>query len=42
MKKNNSDGIIIRIQGPVVDAYFENDLPSIYEALEVELSSNKN
>jgi len=41
MKKNNSQGIIIRIQGPVVDAYFENDLPSIYEALEVELSSNK-
>ena len=41
MKKNNSDGIIIRIQGPVVDIYFENDLPSIHEALEVNLGSNK-
>lgn len=41
MKNNNSHGIIIRIQGPVVDVHFEHDLPSIYEALEVELSSNK-
>lgn len=41
MKKNSSDGIIIRIQGPVVDVYFEKGLPSIYEALEVELPSNK-
>lgn len=39
--KQNKEGIIIRIQGPVVDVYFENDLPSIYEALEVELDSNK-
>lgn len=34
--KNNKKGVIIRIQGPVVDVYFEDELPSIYEALEVE------
>ena len=36
MNKNNQGGIIIRIQGPVVDVYFEKDLPSIYEALEIQ------
>ncbi|OGH19467.1 MAG: F0F1 ATP synthase subunit beta [Candidatus Levybacteria bacterium RIFCSPHIGHO2_12_FULL_38_12] len=35
MSKNNSYGTIIRIAGPVVDVYFEKDLPDIYEALEV-------
>src|SRR3989344_6180973 len=29
----NLDGIIVRVQGPVVDVYFENEVPSIYEAL---------
>ena len=41
MKKNNSDGIIIRIQGPVVDVYFKDDLPYIHEALEVQVTPNK-
>lgn len=41
MKKNNSEGIIIRIQGPVVDVYFEDEVPSIHEALEVKLASDK-
>ncbi|MCX6782718.1 MAG: F0F1 ATP synthase subunit beta [Candidatus Levybacteria bacterium] len=40
MTKN--EGIIIRVQGPVVDVRFENDLPSINEALVVGLSNNKN
>jgi F-type H+/Na+-transporting ATPase subunit beta len=28
-------GIIVRVQGPVVDVYFEHEVPSIYEALTV-------
>lgn len=40
MTKN--EGIIIRVQGPVVDVRFENDLPSINEALVVGLLNNKN
>ena len=30
-----TDGKIIRIQGPVVDVYFEEETPKVYEALEV-------
>ncbi len=40
MKKSN-DGVIIRIAGPVVDVYFEGELPQIYEALTVDLPGNK-
>ncbi len=29
----NNDGIVIRVQGPVVDVYFEGEVPKIYEAL---------
>lgn len=32
-KTKNSDGIVVRISGPVVDIYFENEIPDIYEAL---------
>ncbi len=33
-KKNmNKEGIIIRVAGPVVDIYFEDEVPNIYEAL---------
>jgi F-type H+-transporting ATPase subunit beta len=33
-KRNmNKEGIIIRVAGPVVDIYFEDEVPSIYEAL---------
>ena len=39
--KNQQSGIIIRIQGPVVDVRFENDSPLIHEALVIELSNNK-
>lgn len=41
MNKINKDGIIIGVQGPVVDVFFENDLPSIYEALIIELPNKK-
>lgn len=37
----NSQGTIIRIQGPVVDVHFESDLPSIYEALTVDLHNKR-
>ncbi len=36
-----SDGIIIRVAGPVVDVYFENGLPEINEALIVGLENKK-
>ena len=36
-----SEGVIIRIAGPVVDVYFQGDLPQIYEALKVELPDKK-
>ncbi len=35
-----TDGKIIRIQGPVVDVYFEEETPKVYEALEVKLPDN--
>src|SRR5687768_9541510 len=36
-KTQQNNGIIVRIAGPVVDVYFEGDLPQIYEALTVPL-----
>ncbi|EKD65652.1 MAG: hypothetical protein ACD_50C00025G0007 [uncultured bacterium] len=41
MNKEDKSGIIVRIQGPVVDVYFEDELPSIHEALEVEYENKK-
>src|SRR3989344_4412986 len=35
------DGIIIRIQGPVVDVRFEETIPSVNEALLVDLGNKK-
>jgi F-type H+-transporting ATPase subunit beta len=37
MEKNikNKEGIVIRVQGPVVDVYFEGEVPNIYEALTI-------
>lgn len=32
-----NEGIIVRIAGPVVDVYFEGDLPQIFEALTIDL-----
>lgn len=31
----NKEGIVIRVQGPVVDVYFEGEVPEIYEALTI-------
>ena len=36
-----NQGIIKRIIGPVVDVYFENNLPGIYHALEVKLDQER-
>ncbi len=33
----NKDGIIIRVAGPVLDVYFGDEVPSIYEALTLDL-----
>jgi len=32
-----TDGIVIRVAGPVVDVYFEGEVPTIYEALTITL-----
>ena len=40
-KDTNIEGIIIRIQGPVVDVRFEKETPSVHEALIVELENKK-
>lgn len=37
----NKDGIVIRVQGPVVDVYFEGDVPPIYEALTLTLPNKE-
>lgn len=39
--KQKSEGIIIRVQGPVVDVYFPNELPLIYEGLIIKLSNKE-
>src|SRR5437763_757084 len=39
--KQNNQGIIIRIAGPVVDAYFEHDVPALFEALTIALPDGK-
>lgn len=40
-KKVSSDGVIIRVQGPVVDVLFEKNPPKVYEALLVEAKGKK-
>jgi len=37
----NSEGIVIRIAGPVVDVYFEDEVPTIYEALTISLPNKE-
>ncbi len=37
----NQNGKVIQIIGPVVDIQFEENLPKIYDALEIQLSKNK-
>jgi F-type H+-transporting ATPase subunit beta len=40
-EKKNIKGIVIRVQGPVVDVYFEGEVPSIYEALTLTLPNKE-
>jgi len=37
----NNTGVIVRIAGPVVDVYFEETLPQVYEALTVEMPNKQ-
>jgi len=37
----NTIGVIVRVSGPVVDVYFEGDVPLIYEALTVKMPSGE-
>lgn len=39
---NNIKGIgtVIRIQGPIIDVLFKNEVPQVYEALEIDLGNN--
>ncbi|PIP74321.1 MAG: F0F1 ATP synthase subunit beta [Candidatus Levybacteria bacterium CG_4_9_14_3_um_filter_35_16] len=40
-KSLSNEGIIIRVQGPVVDVRFENNPPLVYEALTIETPDKK-
>lgn len=37
----NTNGIVVRIAGPVVDVYFEGEVPTIYEALTITLPNKE-
>lgn len=37
----NNNGIVIRVQGPVVDVYFEGEVPAIYEALTIDMPTGE-
>lgn len=44
MKENKTEknsGIIVKVEGPVVDVYFEKGVPPVYEALTVTLPNKK-
>ncbi len=41
MPKTNTDGIIIKIEGPVIGVRFEKEAPLVYEALKVETRDNQ-
>lgn len=40
-KTKTNEGIVIRIAGPVVDVYFEGEVPAIYEALTITLPNKE-
>lgn len=40
-QNKNSDGLVIRISGPVVDIYFEGEVPDVYEALSLKMPDGK-
>lgn len=37
--RTNNEGVIIRVQGPVIDVVFKGDVPEVYEALTVDMPS---
>ena len=37
----NNEGVIIRVQGPVIDVVFKGDVPGVYEALEVQMPNGE-
>src|SRR3990167_715984 len=39
--QKKSEGQIIRISGPVVDVLFTDEVPQIYEALEIDIKDDK-
>jgi F-type H+/Na+-transporting ATPase subunit beta len=44
MTKNNlkkGEGKVIRVQGPIVDVLFSNQVPGIYEALEIDINKDQ-
>ncbi len=41
MPNNKIQGIITKIQGPVIDVVFQDEVPEVYEALDVELPDGK-
>ncbi len=38
---SKGEGIVIRVQGPVIDVLFKNEVPNIYEALEIEMDNKQ-
>lgn len=41
INKNQKEGQIIRVQGPVVDVRFEDNTPLVHEALSIDIGTNK-
>lgn len=41
INKKNNEGVIIRIQGPVVDVRFTGETPKVFEALEVKIQGKE-
>ena len=40
-KEEKNEGIVVRVQGPVVDVYFSGELPGIYEKVLIEMPDKK-
>lgn len=40
-QNQNNEGIIIRVQGPVIDVVFKGEVPEVYEALEVKMPNGE-
>lgn len=40
-KKTTGEGIVLRVQGPIIDVLFQDEVPQIYEALEIAQEDGK-